>query len=257
MHHDSSLYYTLSANANIDKKAQRLQNTVFTGLRTAGHQEVVIMEDDILTIEEVAKYLRVSERTVYDWAQKGEIPSGKIGTVWRFKKSEIEKWVNERLSSGARTSAADIVVQIKNILSPERIVFMNHQTKRDSLVQLAQNLATAPQVKDAAELEAEILKREELMSTSIGRGLAIPHVRLSSVTDLVMSVGISQCDIMGFQPVDDIPVRILVMIAAAYNQHSYYLKTLSFFSSRLKSSALRSALLESRSPMDAYGLLTQ
>ena len=31
------------------------------------------MGDDILTIEEVAKYLRVSERTVYDWAQKGEI----------------------------------------------------------------------------------------------------------------------------------------------------------------------------------------
>ena len=58
----------------------------------------VIVGDDILTIEEVAKYLRVSERTVYDWAQKGEIPAGKIGTVWRFKKSEIEKWVNERLS---------------------------------------------------------------------------------------------------------------------------------------------------------------
>ena len=182
------------------------------------------MEDDILTIEEVAKYLRVSERTVYDWAQKGEIPSGKIGTVWRFKKSEIEKWVNERLSSGGKSNDSEIIVQVKNILSPERIVFMNHQTKHDSLVRLAQNLATAPQVKDAKELEAEILNREDLMSTSIGRGLAIPHVRLSSVTDLVMSVGISKCDIIGFQPVDEIPVRILFMIAAAYNQHSYYLK---------------------------------
>ena len=171
------------------------------------------MEDDILTIEEVAKYLRVSERTVYDWAQKGEIPSGKIGTVWRFKKSEIEKWVNERLSSSGKSNDSEIVVQVKNILSPERIVFMNHQTKHDSLVRLAQNLATAPQVKDAKELEAEILKREELMSTSIGRGLAIPHVRLSSVTDLVMSVGISKCDIIGFQPVDEIPVRILFTFA--------------------------------------------
>ena len=37
------------------------------------------MEEEILTIEEVAKYLRVSERTVYDWAQKGEIPAGQIG----------------------------------------------------------------------------------------------------------------------------------------------------------------------------------
>ena len=213
------------------------------------------MEDDILTIEEVAKYLRVSERTVYDWAQKGEIPSGKIGTVWRFKKSEIEKWVNERLSSGGKSNDSEIIVQVKNILSPERIVFMNHQTKHDSLVRLAQNLATAPQVKDAKELEAEILKREDLMSTSIGRGLAIPHVRLSSVTDLVMSVGISKCDIIGFQPVDEIPVRILFMIAAAYNQHSDYLKTLSFFSAKLKDASLREALLNSESPMDAYNLL--
>lgn len=88
------------------------------------------MEDDILTIEEVAKYLRVSERTVYDWAQKGEIPSGKIGTVWRFKKSEIEKWVNERLSSNNKSSSQNIVVQVKNILSPERIVFLNHSDRK-------------------------------------------------------------------------------------------------------------------------------
>ena len=61
------------------------------------------MTDDILTIEEVSKYLRISDRTVYDWAQKGEIPAGKIGTVWRFKKSEIERWVNARLSSELNT----------------------------------------------------------------------------------------------------------------------------------------------------------
>lgn len=213
------------------------------------------MEDDILTIEEVAKYLRVSERTVYDWAQKGEVPSGKIGTVWRFKKSEIEKWVNERLSSTSKNEKKDISIQVKNILSPERIIFMNHQTKHDSLIQLAGNLATAPQIKDARELEAEILKREELMSTALGRGIAIPHVRLSSVTDLVMSVGISKTDIIDFQSIDDKPVRLLIMIAAAYNQHSYYLQTLSFFSSKLRNQELLDALLNSKDQMEAYNLL--
>lgn len=214
------------------------------------------MEDDILTIEEVAKYLRVSERTVYDWAQKGEIPSGKIGTVWRFKKGDIERWVNERLSA-SKTAPADISVLVKNILSPERIVFMNHQTRHDALVQLANTLATAPQVKDATELENEILKREELMSTAIGRGIAIPHVRLSSITDLVMAVGISKVDIIDFQPIDDEPVRILFMIAAAHNQHSYYLQTLSFFSSKLKNQDLRDALLNSTDVMEAYNHLVQ
>jgi len=136
------------------------------------------MDDDILTIEEVAKYLRVSERTVYDWAQKGEIPSGKIGTVWRFKKSEIERWVNERLSSN-RPVALISSVKIQNIISPDRILFLNYPSKRNALIALAENLSTAPQIKNRDELIAEILRREELMSTAIGKGIAIPHVRLN------------------------------------------------------------------------------
>ncbi len=211
--------------------------------------------DDILTIEEVAKYLRVSERTVYDWAQKGEIPSGKIGTVWRFKKAEIEKWVNERLSSGNKNASAGNRIQVKNILSPDRIVFLNHSTKHDALVELAANLSTAPQIKHAEELTSEILKREELMSTAIGRSIAIPHVRLTSVTDLVMSVGISKVDIIDFQTIDDTPVRLLFMIAAAYNQHAYYLQALSFFSSKLKNADLRKALLSASSAPEVYDLL--
>ena len=214
------------------------------------------MEDDILTIEEVAKYLRVSERTVYDWAQKGEIPAGKIGTVWRFKKSEIEKWVNDRLAVN-KTPQSLQTVQIQNILSPDRIVFLNHSTKRDALVALAGTLSTAPQIKNSQELETEILKREELMSTAIGRGIAIPLVRLSSVTDLVMAVGICKSDIIDFQSIDDEPVRILFMIAAAYNQHAYYLQTLSFISTKLKNKELREKLLEVTEPVEAYNLLLE
>jgi PTS system nitrogen regulatory IIA component len=214
------------------------------------------MEDDILTIEEVAKYLRVSERTVYDWAQKGEIPAGKIGTVWRFKRAEIEKWVNERLSPSSHSNSVNMSIQVRNILSPERIIFINHTTKRDALVELSNNLATAPQIKDARELQSEIIKREELMSTAIGRGIAIPHVRLSSVTDLVMSVGICKNDIIDFQTIDDEGVRLLIMIAAAYNQHAYYLQTLSFFSSKLKNRDLRDSLLGAKDAMEAYALFT-
>ncbi len=229
-----------------------MQNS--TSISVEMHKEFPV-EDDILTIEEVARYLRVSERTVYDWAQKGEIPSGKIGTVWRFKKTEIEKWVNERLSSGSRGVSPGNRIQVKNILSPDRIVFLNHSTKHDALLELAKNLSTAPQIKHGDELAAEILKREELMSTAIGRGIAIPHVRLTSVTDLVMSVGISKVDIIDFQTIDDTPVRLLFMIAAAYNQHAYYLQALSFFSSKLKKNDLRTGLLAVKTPQEAYDLL--
>lgn len=217
---------------------------------------VMTLADDILTIEEVAKYLRVSERTVYDWAQKGEIPAGKIGTVWRFKKDEIEKWVNQRLTNSVKPVVVNPVVQVQNILSPDRIVFLNHSTRHDALIALADVLGTAPQIKNRSELTTEILKREELMSTAIGRGIAIPHVRLASVTDLVMAVGICKNDVIDFQPIDDIPVKLMFMIAAAYNQHAYYLQTLSFFSTRLKNTDLRDALFSVNTPMEAYTLLT-
>lgn len=210
------------------------------------------MQDDILTIEEVAKYLRVSDRTVYDWAQKGEIPAGKIGTVWRFKKSEVENWVNARLSSDSNTQQD---VQVKNILSPDRIIFISQTTKHDALVELSENLANAPQIKNKFELTQEILKREELMSTSIGCGIAIPHVRLSSVTDLVMAVGICKKPIEDFQTFDNQNVNLLFMIAAAYNQHSYYLKTISNFSAKLKNEDLRKKMLESNSAQEVYSLL--
>jgi PTS system nitrogen regulatory IIA component len=213
-----------------------------------------MMDDDILTIDEVAKYLRVSERTVYDWAQKGEIPSGKIGTVWRFKKSELEKWVSNRLSLHKLTPHAGNI-HLETIISPDRIIFLNFSSKRDALLALAENISTAPQIKNRQEIAREILKREELMSTAIGRGIAIPHIRLSSVTDLVVSVGISQTDIIDFQALDDEPVRLLFMIAAAAGQHAYYLQALSFFSARLKNRELRSALLASASPKEAYNIL--
>jgi PTS system nitrogen regulatory IIA component len=213
-----------------------------------------MIEDDILTIEEVAKYLRVSERTVYDWAQKGEIPSGKIGTVWRFKKTEIERWVNDRLSPHT-IIAPEAAVNAETILAANRVVFLNYPAKRDALIALADNLAGAPQVKNRQELLSEIIKREELMTTAIGRGIAIPHVRLASVTDLVVSVGISRTDIVGFQPLDDEPVRLIFMIAAAYNQHSYYLQTISIFSARLKHPTLRESLINAKDPEEAYKLL--
>jgi PTS system nitrogen regulatory IIA component len=213
-----------------------------------------MIDDDILTIEEVARYLRVSERTVYDWAQKGEIPSGKIGTVWRFKKTEIEQWVNDRLSANKLEPPFN-TIHIATVISPDRIIFLNYSAKKDALLALTDNLANAPQVKNRQELAQEILKREELMSTAMGRGIAIPHVRLSSVTDLVVSVGISQTDIIDFQTLDDEPVRLIFMIAAAYNQHAYYLQTLSFFSARLKNQELRGALLAAQNPEEAYTLL--
>ena len=215
------------------------------------------MASEILTIEEVARYLRVSERTVYEWAQKGEIPAGKIGTVWRFKKDDIESWVDERLASSKTSVPKQHKIVTESFLSPDRIVLLDYASNHDVLVMMSEVLAKAPQVKNSAELLDSILKREALMSTAVGRGIAIPHVRLSSVTDLVMAVGISKRDILDFDALDGNPVRLVFMIAAANNQHDYYLQTISHFSAKLRNEELKSKLLNSTDPMEIYALLCE
>ena len=55
------------------------------------------MEDDkILTIKEVAEYLRLVEKTVYRLASERKIPGFKVGGSWRFKKAEIDKWIEQQ-----------------------------------------------------------------------------------------------------------------------------------------------------------------
>lgn len=53
--------------------------------------------DKIMTLEEVAEYLRVKPQTIYTWAQEKKIPAAKLGKEWRFRKSMIDKWFNESI----------------------------------------------------------------------------------------------------------------------------------------------------------------
>lgn len=53
------------------------------------------MQTDIMTIKEVSDYLKLAEKTAYRLAAQGKIPGFKIGGSWRFRKSEIDKWIIE------------------------------------------------------------------------------------------------------------------------------------------------------------------
>jgi PTS system nitrogen regulatory IIA component len=215
------------------------------------------MEDhDILTIEEVAQYLRVSERTVYDWANKGTIPSGKLGTTWRFKKTDIENWVDEKLSGNVQSNPSVTSISIQDILIPERITFMNAATKHEALEHVASCLATSDAVTDASALQQEITIREELMSTGIGFQVAVPHVRLPSVTNVVMAIGINQTPIADYESLDNESIQIICMLAARHDQHALYLKALGKISAALKMKEKREALLSLDNAQAAYLILT-
>jgi len=146
-------------------------------------------------------------------------------------------------------------LSLSDVLAPDRVCMLSTDNKEAALSALIRVLAKTPQVGDEEALTKAILERERLMSTGIGLGLAVPHVRLPSVTSIVMAVGISDRDIIDYESLDDKPVRMIFMIAARQDQHTAYLRLLSVVSGRLKDAQLREKLLEIRDPTELYEAL--
>ncbi len=60
------------------------------------------MTDEILTLKEVAEYLKLAEKTAYRLAAEGKLPGFKVGGSWRFKKEDIEHWIAEQKLSNSK-----------------------------------------------------------------------------------------------------------------------------------------------------------
>ncbi len=229
----------------------------------------MVAKEEIMTLEEVAAYLRVSERTVYDWAQKGIIPGGKLGTAWRFRRGDLERWIDERMGRSsnaapslneaktARPAASSYHDQFRQRLIPEGVAVLHCTKKNDALEQMIDTLMRTGRIDSRNELEKAVFEREELMSTGIGLQIAVPHVRLNSVKELAMAIGVSTEDIVDYESLDSQPVRIIVMIAAGKHQHSHYIKMLSSVSEALKNDVVRESILGAPTSDEIYRILTR
>ena len=60
----------------------------------------------LMSLHDVARYLAMTDRTIYDWAQTGRIPAFKLGATWRFRRSEIDAWLQSQ-RSGPGVSPSD------------------------------------------------------------------------------------------------------------------------------------------------------
>ena len=63
-------------------------------------------DGEILTLDEVAAFLKAGKRTVYRFAQSGEIPAFKLGGTWRFRRSELEHWIDQNSNQRAPAKPA-------------------------------------------------------------------------------------------------------------------------------------------------------
>ncbi len=130
----------------------------------------------------------------------------------------------------------------EDLLNPELLA----EEKNRVIEELAELFVKNSTVKNKDEFIADIKKREDIESTGIGNGVAIPHARSNSVNKLRVAFGRSIQGI-DFKALDRKPVKLIFMIAAPTEARKEYLQAIAKIARFLKSETLKGALLRATS----------
>jgi PTS system nitrogen regulatory IIA component len=147
-------------------------------------------------------------------------------------------------------------MELADILSEEAVlVCTDITTKRDILKRLADKVAELTG-QPAAEIFEALNDREQLGSTGLGNGIAVPHGKYAPLKG-VMAVFMKLTTPVDFESVDDLPVDIVMMLLAPMGAGADHLKALARVARILRTDAVLEALRRTNEPARLYAILTQ
>lgn len=130
------------------------------------------------------------------------------------------------------------------------------RTKKEVLKELVDCIVKKEPEIDSEELLRVLLEREELGSTGIGDGIAIPHGKIKKLKKLIVSFARSQ-EGVDFQSMDGKPTHIIFLLLAPENSAGTHLKALARISRLLKDSSFRKSIMEADTPEDIYAIIAK
>ncbi len=145
------------------------------------------MNDEILTLAEVAEYLKLSDKTVLKMVRNQEIPCAKIANQWRFSKLALNDWISSKMEVIPRNDLTRLIekefdsVPLSRLMDTANIILpLKARTREEVINELGQKAFESRLISDKSVFVKKLMEREELTSTSIGSGMAIPHLRNAS-----------------------------------------------------------------------------
>ena len=120
-------------------------------------------------------------------------------------------------------------------------------TKNEIIDAMIALVATSPKVTDKEKVRKAIFEREEIMSTGVGNGFAIPHGKTEAVTDIVAAFAVTGQPI-DYQSLDEKPVRLVFLLVGKDNLVGPHIKLLSRISRLMNKEEFRRRLLDLKTP---------
>ncbi|MCB1109597.1 MAG: PTS sugar transporter subunit IIA [Chlamydiia bacterium] len=135
------------------------------------------------------------------------------------------------------------------------ICFLEAGSRDDALRKLVEALSDSGELADKNAFFDAILKREKIVSTGIGMGVAIPHAKLPSFNRFFLAVGLQKTkEGIEWDALDGAPVRLIFMIGGPANQQTEYLKILSRLTAAIKDEDRRKCLIGAQTREDVIAL---
>ncbi len=148
-------------------------------------------------------------------------------------------------------------MQLADIISEKNIISeLNARDKKGVLEELAEAIANQEPSVDKGALVKVLVEREQLGTTGIGDGVAIPHGKLNDIDRPAISFGRSR-DGLDFESMDGQPTHIFFLLVAPDNSSGVHLQVLAKIAKMLKSSAFRQRLMEAGSTKELYQTIIQ
>ncbi len=138
------------------------------------------------------------------------------------------------------------------------ICFLNENTRDEALYTLVELLNKKGKVSDKEGFYRAIKKREKIVSTAIGMGVAIPHAKIVCFKEFFIAVGIQQAGRgIDWEAPDEAPVRIVFLIGGPASEQTKYLKILSSLTASVKVKGLQEQLLKAKSKAEVVALFRE
>jgi len=148
-------------------------------------------------------------------------------------------------------------MRLTSLINEELIELeLKSSKKEDVILEMVNLLEKAKKVTDKDIYFKSIIERENLGSTGIGKGIAIPHGKSDVITEVAVAFGRSARGI-DFDSLDDKPVNLVFLLAAPKNVGGVYLKALAQLSRLLRQQEFRESLLNSRTKSEVLEILSK
>lgn len=136
------------------------------------------------------------------------------------------------------------------------VEFLDVSTRDEAIQTLAASLANAAGFADPQPFFKAVLQREQIVSTGIGMGVAVPHAKLSNFQNFFLVIGIQKIKGIEWNSLDHLPVRLIFLIGGPDDRQGEYLQILSQLTSAIKGSDFRNQLLRATTADEVIALFS-